>query len=91
MVFQNILNHVYYHSKVGVVEKEVSYAQQGRIYLIKNPVKQKYCEILLQFKRTVLIFFYIFDFFYYQNVKAEISASSMSHNPSDLKKKISYF
>ncbi len=56
--------------------KEVSYAHQGCIYLIKNKVKQQYCEILLQFKKTAsrLILFLkyikiiIFKIFYKLNI-----------------------
>ncbi len=36
--------------------KEVSYALEGCIYLIKNAVKQQYCEILLHLKITVFYF-----------------------------------
>ncbi len=40
--------------------KEISFAHQGCIYMIRNTVKQSYCEILLQFKRTVFYFIYYF-------------------------------
>ncbi len=39
--------------------KDVSYAHQGCIYLIKNTVKQLHCEILLQFKNNWFLFHYI--------------------------------
>ncbi len=36
--------------------KEVSYAHQGCIDLIKNTLKWQYCGIVLQFRQTVLYF-----------------------------------
>ncbi len=36
--------------------KEVSYAYQDCIYLIKNTIKQHYLETLLQFKITAFFF-----------------------------------
>ncbi len=38
------------------VFKDVAYAHQDCIYLIKNTEKNEFCEILLQFKITVFHF-----------------------------------
>ncbi len=42
--------------------KEVYYAYIASIYLIKNTVKWEYCEMLLQFKIFVYLYFFLFIF-----------------------------
>ncbi len=53
--------------------KEVSWDHQGCMYLIKNTVKQKYCELLLKCKITVYLD--ILKCNYFCDGKAEFSAA----------------
>jgi len=67
----------HYKSIKTFIVFEVSYAHQGCIYLTKHTVK--YCEIVLQFKKTFLfllkIWLVIYSWFF---------SASVSHDPSEI-------